>query len=67
MVIHGGNMGGLDGIDVWSTNIHIHDIEVSNKDECVTVKVWFRPRYRHRPMEQGADSSNSESCQEHLD
>lgn len=38
MVIHGGYQGGLDGIDVWGTNIWIHDIEVSNKDECVTVK-----------------------------
>ncbi|KAH7126106.1 pectin lyase fold/virulence factor [Dactylonectria macrodidyma] len=38
MVIHGGNRGGLDGIDVWGTNIWIHDLEVSNKDECVTVK-----------------------------
>lgn len=38
MVIHGGNRGGLDGIDVWGTNIWIHDVEVSNKDECVTVK-----------------------------
>ncbi|KAK7429481.1 hypothetical protein QQZ08_004073 [Neonectria magnoliae] len=38
VVIHGGNRGGLDGISVWSTNIWIHDIEVSNKDECVTVK-----------------------------
>ncbi|EMC94119.1 glycoside hydrolase family 28 protein [Baudoinia panamericana UAMH 10762] len=39
----GGNMifiehGGLDGIDVWSTNIWIHDIMVTNKDEYVTVK-----------------------------
>ena len=38
MAIRGGNEGGLDGIDVWSTNIHIHDVEVTNKDECVTVK-----------------------------
>ncbi|KAI7321581.1 Rhamnogalacturonase [Hortaea werneckii] len=38
MAIRGGDMGGLDGIDVWSTNIWIHDIEVTNKDECVTVK-----------------------------
>ncbi|KAG6126988.1 hypothetical protein E4U46_002628 [Claviceps purpurea] len=38
LVIHGGNEGGLDGIDVWGSNIWIHDIEVSNKDECVTVK-----------------------------
>lgn len=39
MVIRGGNEGGLDGIDVWGTNIWVHDVEVTNKDECVTVKV----------------------------
>lgn len=39
MAIRGGNEGGLDGIDVWSENIWIHDVEVTNKDECVTVKV----------------------------
>lgn len=38
MLIRGGNKGGLDGIDVWSTNIWIHDVMVTNKDECVTVK-----------------------------
>ncbi|KAF7158324.1 hypothetical protein CNMCM5623_003093 [Aspergillus felis] len=38
MAVRGGNHGGLDGIDVWSTNIWIHDVEVTNKDECVTVK-----------------------------
>lgn len=38
MAIAGANEGGLDGIDVWGDNIYIHDIEVSNKDECVTVK-----------------------------
>ncbi|TVY36187.1 Rhamnogalacturonase A [Lachnellula occidentalis] len=37
-IIRGGNEGGLDGIDVWGTNIWIHDVEVTNKDECVTVK-----------------------------
>ncbi|KAK6063346.1 rhamnogalacturonase a [Seiridium cupressi] len=37
-IIHGAYEGGLDGIDVWGTNIWFHDIEVSNKDECVTVK-----------------------------
>jgi rhamnogalacturonan hydrolase len=31
MVIRGGDEGGLDGIDVWSTNIWIHDVEVTNK------------------------------------
>lgn len=39
MIIRGGNEGGLDGVDVSGTNIHIHDLEVTNKDECVTVKV----------------------------
>jgi hypothetical protein len=43
MIIRGGNEGGLDGIDVWGTNIHIHDVEVTNKDECVTVKVNLAP------------------------
>ncbi|KAH8887526.1 pectin lyase-like protein [Thozetella sp. PMI_491] len=38
MIIRGGNRGGLDGIDVWGTNIYVHDVEVTNKDECVTVK-----------------------------
>ncbi|PSR93629.1 glycoside hydrolase family 28 protein [Coniella lustricola] len=37
-IIRGASMGGLDGIDVWGTNIWIHDVEVTNKDECVTVK-----------------------------
>lgn len=39
MAIRGGDSGGLDGIDVWSENVWIHDVEVTNKDECVTVKV----------------------------
>ncbi|CAO2647301.1 Nn.00g082230.m01.CDS01 [Neocucurbitaria sp. VM-36] len=38
MAIRGGDWGGLDGVDVWGTNIWIHDIMVTNKDECVTVK-----------------------------
>jgi rhamnogalacturonan hydrolase len=38
MIIRGGNEGGLDGVDVWGTNIWVHDVEVTNKDECVTVK-----------------------------
>jgi rhamnogalacturonan hydrolase len=39
VIIRGGNEGGLDGIDVWGTNVWIHDVEVTNKDECVTTKV----------------------------
>ncbi|KAJ9151315.1 Rhamnogalacturonase A [Pleurostoma richardsiae] len=38
MIIRGGNEGGLDGIDVSGSNIWVHDVEVSNRDECVTVK-----------------------------
>ncbi|KAK1150045.1 hypothetical protein N8T08_003603 [Aspergillus melleus] len=38
MIIRGGDSGGLDGIDIWSENIWVHDVEVTNKDECVTVK-----------------------------
>lgn len=38
MIVRGGNEGGLDGIDVWGFDIWIHDVEVTNKDECVTVK-----------------------------
>jgi rhamnogalacturonan hydrolase len=41
MIIRGGNEGGLDGIDVWGFNMHIHDIEVTNRDECVTVKASY--------------------------
>ncbi|KAK4446313.1 pectin lyase fold/virulence factor [Podospora aff. communis PSN243] len=38
LIIHGGDRGGLDGVGLWGTNIHVHDVEVSNRDECVTVK-----------------------------
>ncbi|KAI7847361.1 pectin lyase fold/virulence factor [Circinella umbellata] len=38
MAIRGGDHGGLDGIDVWGDNIWIHDVMVTNKDECVTIK-----------------------------
>ncbi|OJT11688.1 hypothetical protein TRAPUB_11793 [Trametes pubescens] len=38
MAIRGANIGGSDGVDVWGTNHWIHDVEVTNRDECVTVK-----------------------------
>ncbi|KAI8137478.1 rhamnogalacturonase E [Fennellomyces sp. T-0311] len=38
MAIRGGDHGGLDGIDVWGENMWIHDVMVTNKDECVTIK-----------------------------
>ena len=44
LIIRGGNEGGLDGIDVWGFNMHIHDVEVTNKDECVTVKASQLPK-----------------------
>ena len=31
LAIRGGDSGGLDGIDVWSTNTWIHDVMVTNK------------------------------------
>lgn len=37
-IIRGANRGGLDGIDTSGTNLWYHDIEVTNKDECVTIK-----------------------------
>ncbi|CDO76327.1 Glycoside Hydrolase Family 28 protein [Trametes cinnabarina] len=38
MAIRGANLGGSDGVDVWGSNYWIHDVEVTNRDECVTVK-----------------------------
>ncbi|RAK96235.1 RGase A [Aspergillus ibericus CBS 121593] len=38
MAIRGGDSGGLDGIDVAGSNIWVHDVMVTNKDECVTIK-----------------------------
>ncbi|KAF1969378.1 pectin lyase-like protein, partial [Bimuria novae-zelandiae CBS 107.79] len=38
MAIRAGEWGCLDGIDLVSNNIHIHDVMITNKDECVTVK-----------------------------
>jgi rhamnogalacturonan hydrolase len=38
LAIRGGDHGGLDGIDIWGTNVHVHDVMVTNRDECVTVK-----------------------------
>ncbi|CRG89246.1 hypothetical protein PISL3812_06282 [Talaromyces islandicus] len=38
LIIRGGNEGGLDGIDLWGFDLWVHDVEVTNKDECVTVK-----------------------------
>ncbi|KAJ0416568.1 pectin lyase fold/virulence factor [Aspergillus carlsbadensis] len=31
-------LGATDAFDVWGENIWVHDIEVTNGDECVTVK-----------------------------
>ena len=38
MIIRGASLGGLDGIDSSGTNLWYHDIEVTNKDECITIK-----------------------------
>lgn len=36
--IWGQQNGMTDGIDIHGNNIHVHDVMVTNKDECVTVK-----------------------------
>jgi len=38
LAIRGTNLGGSDGIDISGTNHWVHDVEVTNRDECVTVK-----------------------------
>ncbi|TDL16026.1 rhamnogalacturonase-like protein [Rickenella mellea] len=38
LAIRGANLGGSDGIDIWGSNHWVHDVEVTNRDECVTVK-----------------------------
>ncbi|KDN34902.1 hypothetical protein RSAG8_12042, partial [Rhizoctonia solani AG-8 WAC10335] len=38
ITIRGGNQGGLDGIDISGTNYHVHHVEVTNRDECISVK-----------------------------
>lgn len=30
MAIRGGDWGGLDGVDVWGTNIWVHDVSIRN-------------------------------------
>ena len=32
------NLGATDGIDVDGTNLYLHDIEVTNRDECISIK-----------------------------
>ncbi|CAZ79449.1 unnamed protein product [Tuber melanosporum] len=39
ITIRGGNKGGLDGIDlICLSNCYLHHIEVTNRDECISVK-----------------------------
>ncbi|KAJ5786800.1 CAZyme family GH28 [Penicillium pulvis] len=38
LTIRGANLGSYDGIDAIGTNYWIHDSEVTNRDECVSVK-----------------------------
>lgn len=38
LIIRGIQIGETDGVDIWGTNIWVHDVEVTNGDECVTVK-----------------------------
>lgn len=38
MILRGITIGETDGFDVWGSNIWVHDVEVTNGDECVTIK-----------------------------
>lgn len=39
ITVRGPDIGGTDGIDVICTdNCYMHDIEVTNRDECISVK-----------------------------
>jgi rhamnogalacturonan hydrolase len=38
LAIRGTNLGGSDGIDISGNNHWVHDVEVTNRDECVTTK-----------------------------
>lgn len=42
LVLRNGDEGGLDGIDISGNNHWVHDVEVTNRDECVTVKVSLK-------------------------
>lgn len=67
MIIRGGSEGGLDGIDIWGSNIHVHDVEVSNKDECVTVKASpLPPLFSTKTDRDAPESSKRHAYREHL-
>ncbi|GME25887.1 Rhamnogalacturonase b protein [Neofusicoccum parvum] len=38
IIIRGIDIGATDGVDIWGENLWVHDVEVTNGDECVTVK-----------------------------
>lgn len=58
MIIRGGSEGGLDGIDIWGSNIHVHDVEVSNKDECMTIKLRSLSIHHHSKIDNNAPESS---------
>ena len=38
LMIRGADIGGSDGINIWGSNIWVHDVSVTNRDECVCTK-----------------------------
>jgi len=39
ITVHGANVGGTDGVDLTCiNNCYLHHIEVTNRDECISVK-----------------------------
>jgi hypothetical protein len=56
MIIHGGYEGGLDGIDVWGTNICKDGIFPFSRQQALTTA--FRDS-RHRSVEQGCKCTDN--------
>lgn len=38
LILRGIRIGETDSIDIWGNNIWVHDVEITNGDECVTIK-----------------------------
>lgn len=38
LIMRGIEIGETDAIDIWGDNIWVHDVEITNGDECVTIK-----------------------------
>lgn len=80
MIIRGGNEGGLDGIDVWSTNIWIHDVRLDHLPTSFSSLLIFYLGRSHQqgrvchcqgkhhtvPRDESLPNADPESCPKHL-